>query len=355
MSTTSIAEQTAAPVVSESPAVITRWERDFSQTKTDGITYDYIIVGSGSAGAVLANRLSEQPDKHVLLIEAGGADTKDEIHMPAACGNCQRGDIDWQYKTIPQLYSHFGCINQQSNWPRGKVLGGCSSINYMQYVRGDPHDYDNWQLPQWSYEEMLKYFKKLERADSNTIPKNEHFRNHDQEKGMMDVTMLEEINPTNQMFIEACEKNGFHETKDYNAEESLSGCVSMSQISTKGGKRWSTASGYLLTAVKRKNLDLLIHAHACRVVVDEQKQVSDQFWESYVRKYTITICHPIGTCKMGKEEDPMAVVTPDTRVKGVRGLRVVDASIMPSIVSGNTNIPTVAIAERAADLIKNND
>ncbi|CAF3770161.1 unnamed protein product [Rotaria sp. Silwood1] len=596
MSKTSVAEQTAAPVVSESPAVIKRWERDFSQTKTDGITYDYIIVGSGSAGAVLANRLSEQADKHVLLIEAGGADTKDEIHMPAACGNCQRGDIDWQYKTIPQLYSHFGCINQQSNWPRGKVLGGCSSINYMQYVRGDPHDYDNWQLPQWSYEEMLKYFKKLERADSNTIPKNEHFRNHDQEKGMMDVTMLEEINPTNQMFIEACKKNGFHETKDYNAEESLSGCVSMSQISTKGGKRWSTASGYLLTAVKRKNLDLLIHAHACRVVVDEQKQVSgvivkrsnsldkeefikgkevilsagaigsaqilllsgigpreelqkhqipvivdlpgvgknlqdhmmtvlvyltqmptlstrdltpenlqkwstegkgpltscvaeslawcqmndeiqvpdiqmhygpftvdaelfqnfnfkpevyehylkphltdelqwtvvylptllhpkskgditlasrdplvhpiinpnylenkedvhklveacklvekiaqteplksvlksmakemngdeateneDQFWESFVRKYTITVYHPTGTCKMGKEEDPMTVVTSDTRVKGVRGLRVVDASIMPSIVSGNTNIPTVAIAERAADLIKNND
>ncbi|CAF3645215.1 unnamed protein product [Rotaria sp. Silwood1] len=205
-----------------------------------------------SAGAVVANRLSEQGDKRVLLIEAGGVDTKDQIHMPAACGSCQLGEIDWQYKSIPQLYSHFGCVNQQSNWPRGKVLGGCSSINYLQYVRGDPHDYDNWQLPQWSFQEMLKYFKKLERADPNTIPRNEHFRNHDQ----------------------ACKTNGFHETKDYSAEESLNGRVSMSQISAKEGKRWSTASGYLLTSVERENFDLLIHAHTCRVAFDEQKQVS---------------------------------------------------------------------------------
>jgi choline dehydrogenase len=144
----------------------------------------------------------------------------------------------------------------------------------MQYVRGDPHDYDYWNLPQWSYEQMLPYFKKLERADLNTIPLNEKYRNHDQDKGMMDVTMLEETNQINQMFIQACLKNGFHQTKDYNSEESLNGIVSMSQISTKNGKRWSTASGYLLNAVKRTNLDLLTHTHTCRVEFDQQKQVT---------------------------------------------------------------------------------
>ncbi|CAF4421354.1 unnamed protein product [Rotaria socialis] len=184
--------------------VAERWERDFSQTKIDGTTYNYIIVGSGSARSVLANRLSEQGDKRALFIEVGGANSNDEIHMPCACGTCQRGDIDWQYKTIPQLYSHFGCANQQSSRPRDKVLGGCASINYMQYVRGDPHDYDSWKLPQWSFEKMLPYFKKLERADSNTISRNNHFRNYDHDKGMMDVTMLDDVNATNQMFIEAC-------------------------------------------------------------------------------------------------------------------------------------------------------
>ncbi|CAF1121774.1 unnamed protein product [Adineta steineri] len=141
MSQTSIDDKVPAPVISESSSVVRRWEDDFSETKTDGIIYDYSIVGSGSAGAVLANRLSEQNNKQVLLIEADGTVATDTIHTPT--GGCQHGNTDWQYKTVSQVNSHFSCINQQSNWPRGKVFGGCSSINFMQYVRGDSHDYDS--------------------------------------------------------------------------------------------------------------------------------------------------------------------------------------------------------------------
>lgn len=191
-------------------------------------------------------------------------------------GNCQRGKIDWQYKTVPQKHSHLNTNNQQSNWPRGKVLGGCSSINYMQFVRCDPHDYDQWNLSQWSYKEMLPYFKKLERADPKTIPINEEYRNHHPDKGMMDVTCLhkDDANPTTHLFVETCEKVGFRNTKDYNAESSLINCVTVSQVSTKDGKRWSTASGYLLSAVQRKNLDILIHAHTCRVVFDDERNAT---------------------------------------------------------------------------------
>ncbi len=101
-------------------------------------------------------------------------------------------------------------------------------------------------------------------------------------------------------------------------------------------------------------LNNVLKSTAKEMIGDEAIENEDQFWESYIRNYSVTVYHPTSTCKMGKEEDQMAVVTPDTRVKGAKGLRVVDASIMPHVVSGNTNIPTIAMAERAADLIKNN-
>ena len=158
----------------------------------------------------------------------------------------------------------------------------------MQFVRGDPRDYDSWDLPQWSFEKMLPYFKKLERLNLNSISPNEKFRNSDQDNGMMDVSFLEDPNQVNDLYIQACVKNGFRETKDYNAEENLNGVVGMSQISTKNGRRWSTASGYLLTAAKRKNLDILIHTHTCRVVFDQDKQVTGKFYQKSIQKKKIS-------------------------------------------------------------------
>ena len=208
------------------------------------------------------NRHSFEKNSSIQIVDSGG---------------CQGGEIDWKYRTIPQIHSHLACHNQVSKWPRGKVLGGCSSINYMQFVRGDPRDYDQWDLPEWSFEQMLPYFKKLERIDRDAIPCNEKFRNDEHHQGMMDVTVLKDSNPINQLFIQACVNRGFRQSDDYNAEENLTGIVGMAQISTKTGKRCSTASAYLLTAIQRKNLDILIHTHVCRIVFNEEKQVTGEF------------------------------------------------------------------------------
>ena len=127
--------------------------------------YDFIVVGAGSAGAVVANRLSENPDWRVLLLEAGG-DESELSDIPVMAAYLQLGNMDWKYKTLPQPgRACLGHVNQQCNWPRGKVLGGSSVLNYMLYVRGNKRDYDNWEAdgnPGWGYEEVLKYFKKSE-------------------------------------------------------------------------------------------------------------------------------------------------------------------------------------------------
>ncbi|CAF1215308.1 unnamed protein product [Didymodactylos carnosus] len=187
--------------------------------------------------------------------------------------SCQNADFDWQYKTVPQSDSHYASVNQQSNWPRGKVLGGCSSINGMLYVRCNKTDYDQWSSQYgctgWSYSDMLPYFIKLERAH-HSIPKSS-YRNHS-EQGMMDVTRLEYFSPLTSLFIESCINNGIQYNDDYNGE-TMNG-VSLSQVTIQNGKRWSVASGYLLPAIKRENLHILIHAHVCRVTFDKSKNAT---------------------------------------------------------------------------------
>uniref|UniRef100_A0A8D8TCL7 Glucose dehydrogenase [FAD, quinone] n=1 Tax=Cacopsylla melanoneura TaxID=428564 RepID=A0A8D8TCL7_9HEMI len=138
-----------------------------TNTKTLFRAYDFIVIGAGSAGAVVANRLSENPDWKILLIEAGG-DENEISDIPSLAGYLQLSELDWKYKTEPPMGDNAYClamVGDRCNWPRGKVLGGSSVLNAMIYVRGNRHDYDQWESlgnPGWGYKDVLPYFKKSE-------------------------------------------------------------------------------------------------------------------------------------------------------------------------------------------------
>ncbi|MEZ4903427.1 MAG: GMC family oxidoreductase N-terminal domain-containing protein [Spirosomataceae bacterium] len=173
--------------------------------------FDYIIIGAGSAGCVLANRLSENPNNRVLLVEAGGPDKKMEIHIPAAYSKLNRTEVDWGFETEPQP----DVLNRKMYLPRGKALGGSSSTNAMAYIRGNSADYDEWAAlgnAGWSYEEVLPYFIKSEH--------NEQFNNafHGQH-GPLNITQAQAFRtPVADAFVSACIENGLPENHDFNGK-----------------------------------------------------------------------------------------------------------------------------------------
>ena len=163
--------------------------------------HDYVIVGAGSAGCVLANRLTEDPDVSVLLIEAGGPDTNDFVHIPAAFSALYRSAQDWDHSTGYEPH----CGNRRIYLPRGKVLGGSSSINAMIYIRGNRADYDEWRDlvgPGWGYDEMLPYFKRAE--DNERGADDWHGAG-----GPLPVANGRSMNPLSQAFIDSAQACGF--------------------------------------------------------------------------------------------------------------------------------------------------
>jgi choline dehydrogenase-like flavoprotein len=234
----------------------------------DNRAYDYIIVGAGSAGCVLANRLTEDEGARVLLLEAGGRDSHPYIHIPLGLGQMhKRRMFDWGYDSEPEAHLNGRRIEAM----RGKVLGGSSSINVMAFTRGDPGDYDRWAQKSaqgWSYADVLPYFKRVERWEEG----ENAYRGG---SGPMGVEWAKTRDPLFDAWIEAAKAAGYPAPYDYNAEHHEG--FARSQYSIRGGKRSSASAAYLRPALKRRNLTLITHALTARVLMERTKAVGVEY------------------------------------------------------------------------------
>ncbi len=226
-------------------------------------TFDIIIIGGGSAGCVLANRLSEDGRLSVMLLEAGGWDWSPLIHIPIGYGHSYfNARINWKYMSE----SDPGIADRQSYWPRGKVLGGSSAINAMVWARGLPNDFEDWAsagADGWDWNTVKRYYKKLE----NWSRGGDAIRGGDGPLAVQDVT--DQVHPLCNVYLEAARQLGLPLTDDYNGAETEGAAVY--QLSTQSGVRASTAKCYLKPARGRKNLTIVTRAHVTGIDIEDSR------------------------------------------------------------------------------------
>ncbi len=231
--------------------------------------FDYVVVGGGSAGCVVASRLSEDPSVTVCLLEAGGEGRDLLIRAPLGfVAALPLGINSWEYETVPQA----GFNGRRGFQPRGKALGGSSTINAMIYARGHRWDYDNWAdmgNPGWGYEDVLPYFKK---SEANAIHRDSAFHGVD---GPLHVTNLRSPSPLNEVFLEACQSQGIPYNADLNGADHH-GCYHV-QVTQKDGERHSVAAAFIHPNLDRPNLEVRTGAHITGVLFDQRRATGVEY------------------------------------------------------------------------------
>ncbi|MFZ9038971.1 MAG: GMC family oxidoreductase [Gammaproteobacteria bacterium] len=240
------------------------------------LEFDYVIIGAGSAGCVLANRLSASGKDTVLVLEAGGSDRRFWIQTPIGYGKTFFDPaVNWMYSTERDP----GINNRQSYWPRGKVLGGSSSINAMVYIRGQAADYDDWRdlgNDGWGWDEVLPYFIKAETWSDG----GNQYRGADGPLHVSNVSS--QHHPLCQRFFSAASECGFEFNPDFNGESQEG--VGYYQITTRDGRRMSAARAYLHPALKRDNCDVITRAHVTRILFDHTSATGVEFLQGGQRR-----------------------------------------------------------------------